>query len=86
MCPTAQRVALPVLGQPDDREGRLAREGWVRRFAASGPRLDEMVALYRSLQLDVFLEPLNECDLDDGCADCLSGGPDPRIIYTRQRR
>jgi hypothetical protein len=81
----AERVELPVLALPADREGVLARDGWVRRFVASGPRLDEMVALYLSLRYDVSLEPLDGCDVDDDCADCLTGGPQPRIIYTRER-
>jgi hypothetical protein len=81
----AERVELPVLALPADREAELARDGWVRRFVASGPRLDEMVALYLSLRLDVRLELLSRRDVDDDCADCLTGGPEPRIIYTRER-
>jgi hypothetical protein len=81
----AHRVALPVVALPPDREAQLARDGWLRRFVASGPRLDEMVALYLSLGLDVRLELLSRCDVDDDCADCLTGGPEPRIIYTRER-
>jgi hypothetical protein len=79
----AARVELPVLALPADREAALGRDGWVRRFVASGPRLDEMVALYESLRLEVMLVPLQGCDPDDECAGCLSGGPEPRIIYTR---
>jgi hypothetical protein len=81
-----ERVQLPVLTLPADREATLARAGWVRRFVVSGPRLDEMVALYLSLGLEVTLEVLNSCDVDDDCTDCLTGGPEPRIIYTRERR
>ena len=81
----ADRVELPVLAMPTDREAELARDGWVRRFVASGARLEEMVALYRSLRLDVRLELLSRCDVDDDCADCLTGGPEPHIIYTRER-
>jgi hypothetical protein len=81
----ACRGALPVLALPADREARLARDGWLRRFVASGPRLDEMVALYQSLGLDVRLELLSRRDVDDDCADCLTGGSEPRIIYTRER-
>jgi hypothetical protein len=44
-----------------------------------------MVALYLSLRLDVRLELLSRRDVDDDCADCLTGGPEPRIIYTRER-
>jgi len=85
MCAEAERVELRVLVLPADREAGLARDGWVRRFVASGPRLDEMVALYRSLHLEVMLEPLRACDVAADCADCLTGGPEPRIIYTRER-
>jgi hypothetical protein len=80
------RVQLPVVPLPAHREAELEREGWIRRFVTASPRLEEMIELYQSLGLDVRMEPLNAGELDDDCADCVSAGPAPRIIYTRGRK
>ena len=80
-----ERVPLPVLPPRTDRQAGLERDGWSRRFVATPPRLTEMVALYQSLGRDVRIVPLDACELDDDCADCLSGGETPCVIYTRGR-
>jgi hypothetical protein len=81
-----ERIDLPVLRTARPREDELARDGWTRRFVAAPPRLDEMVALYRSLGLDVTLEPLDAREIDIDCAGCVSSGADARIIFTREPR
>jgi hypothetical protein len=85
MAAARERVPLPVLPLRTDRQAGLERDGWSRRFVATPPRLAEVVALYQSLGLDVRVEPLDACELDDDCADCLTAGPVPCVIYTRGR-
>lgn len=89
MSSPGRRAALPVLPLSASvvsrgHEAELERDGWTRRFVAAPPRLDEMVALYGSLGFDVRVEPLDAGELDDDCADCLTGEA-PRIVYTRRQ-
>jgi len=78
---------------------KLKKEGWVRQFVASEPRLSEAVDLYRESGFDVHLEPLPkglECDtctgtedqIDKGeCRVCFAGFEDQyKIIFTKRRK
>jgi hypothetical protein len=77
----------------------LEKEGWVRQFVASEPRLSEAVDLYKESGFDVHLEPLpkgQECDTCTGtedqkekgeCRICFTGFEDQyKIIFTRRRK
>ncbi|HVN25703.1 MAG TPA: hypothetical protein VMT71_17180 [Syntrophorhabdales bacterium] len=77
-----------------EREEKLAREGWERRFVAAGPRLQEAVDLYREIGFEVLLEPMpaqeelkvGDCE-ESGCTACFDVDRDRyRIIYTRAER
>lgn len=68
------------------REQGLLKEGWAKRFFASGSRLQETVELYESMGLEVHLEPVRAEDL--GCSEChLPGSLETiencYVIYTR---
>ena len=77
----------------------LEKQGWVRQFVASEPRLSEAADLYRESGFDVHLEPLpkgRECDTCAGAEDqkergecrvCFEGFEDQyKIIFTRRRK
>lgn len=77
----------------------LEKEGWVKQFVASEPRLSEAVDLYRELGFDVHLEPLpkgQQCDTCTGteerkekgeCRVCFDGFEDQyKIIFTRRQK
>jgi MinD superfamily P-loop ATPase len=77
-----------------ERERKLMKEGWERRFFASEPRLSEMAELYEETGFDVHLEPLSaveepnktneECQ---GCNICFEGCEDEyKVIFTRPKR
>ena len=75
------------------REEELIEQGWEKRFIAEEPRLTEMAELYRSLGLEVLLEPLPSkeeaeaagCE-GEGCTVCFDANRDRyRTIYTRSR-
>jgi hypothetical protein len=85
--------------ESQSRIGKLEKEGWVRQFVASEPRLSEAVELYRESGFDVHLEPLpkgRECDTCAGtenrkeqkeCRVCFDGFEDKyKIIFTRRRK
>jgi hypothetical protein len=85
--------------ESQSRIGRLEKEGWVRQFVASEPRLSEAVELYRESGFDVHLEPLpkgGECDTCAGvenrkeqgaCRVCFDGFEDQyKMIFTRRRK
>lgn len=70
--------------------GRVGRSApWTRRSLAGGPRLDELVAIYQSLGLEVRLEPVtSETTFESEeekreCGACLGSDPSLRVIYTR---
>ncbi len=68
------------------REEELGREGWERRFTADEPRLSEAVELYRSLGLEVHLEPVVPGEVDEACQACFQvDGHRYKTIYTRPR-
>ena len=71
-------------------DGVLEKEGWERKFVTEEPRLSEMVEIYRSLGLEVHLEPVstekrNDDDECQECRICFEGQPEGEymIIYTR---
>jgi hypothetical protein len=69
---------------PDQREEELLSRGWKRQFVADEPRLSEAAALYRSLGMEVLLEPLPTDPPGGECRSCLDAAPGRfRIIYTR---
>lgn len=68
------------------REEELLKEGWSKRFFASGARLLEAVELYESMGLEVHLEPASVQDLS--CPECPVEEPADLlsacyVIYTR---
>ncbi len=83
MTSPSRGCALPVLQATATREQELLQAGWVRRFAAEPPRLDEMIQLYRSLGLEVCAEPLDQGDFADDCAGCVNAAAAARVIFTR---
>ncbi len=77
----------------------LEKEGWVKQFVASEPRLTEAANLYIELGFEVHLEPLpkgQECTTCSGtegheakgeCRVCFEGFEDQyRIIFTRRKK
>jgi hypothetical protein len=79
--------------------GELEKQGWVRQFVASEPRLSEAAALYGELGFDVHLEPIRkgqDCDTCSGteehkdkgeCRVCFDGFEDQyKILFTRRRK
>jgi hypothetical protein len=86
-----------------DRESKtriaeLEKQGWVRQFIASEPRLSEAVELYEQSGFEVHLEPLpkiQECETCEDperegqgkCRVCFDGFEDRyRIIFTRSSK
>jgi hypothetical protein len=73
----------------------LEKQGWVKQFVASEPRLSEATALYEELGFEVRLEPFSkgkQCDTCAGldeeergeCRACFGGFEDQyKIIFTR---
>jgi len=73
------------------REEELISQGWEKRFIQDEPRLSEMVELYKSIGLEVLLEPLpgkgelSACS-EGGCTACLDLDPlRYKIIFTRAK-
>ena len=67
------------------RDARLARDGWVRRFVAAPPRLDEAAKLYEQLGFELRLEQVEPSELPPVCGDCTMMLGLARAIYTRRR-
>ena len=79
----ARRVLSEAQLEPDPQ--RLA-DGWERRFVADGPRVEEMMALYRDLGFEVCADPVTPEQVGDDCADCrLLMLLEFKTIYTRKR-
>lgn len=73
-------------GGADDLRGTLLAEGWVERFSASGSRLEEVAAYYRSLGYEVRVELLGDAAVPGSCTECFAvpGGEGPvGLIFTR---
>jgi hypothetical protein len=80
------------------RMKELEKEGWIRQFVASEPRLSEAVDLYKEAGFEVHLEPLprgKECTACGGteemqggeCRACFDGFEDHyKILFTRPAR
>jgi hypothetical protein len=87
------RRAMSCEGKSSTDE--LEKQGWVKQFVASEPRLSEAVELYKESGFEVHLEPLpkgQECSPRAGlekegqgeCSACFDGFEDLcRIIFTR---
>ena len=59
--------------------------GWERRFIANGPRVEEMVDLYRELGFEVVADPILPQQLSGDCGDCqLLMQLQFKMIYTRK--
>ena len=74
-----------------NRDERLKKEGWERKSVADEPRLSEIVETYRSLGLEVRLDPVLSEDeaSEDECGECqlcFEGQPKGKymVIYTRK--
>lgn len=78
-------IGMGLEGAALERDVRLARAGWRRRFVGGPPALTEMVELYSDLGYEVCLEPLDDEDLGDSCAGCRVALSLFRIIYTRTK-
>jgi len=76
--------ALAALEALIRRDEELARDGWVRRFVAAPPRLQETVSLYESLGYEVLQEPVSPAELPEPCGGCLVALSLSRAIYTRK--
>lgn len=69
------------------RKAELKQEGWEKRTTIGEPKLSEIVAEYRSLGFEVWLEPLNLDELDQKCQKCYRLNPDKfRTVYIRKKR
>ena len=72
----------------------LEREGWTRRFTASGPRLEDAVEDYRDLGLEVLLIPiLDLCAQEEpgssSCTSCFEADDNPgsnKVLFTRRAK
>ncbi|MEN8144162.1 MAG: hypothetical protein ABFS14_04350 [Gemmatimonadota bacterium] len=62
----------------------LEESGWTRRYVGAPPQLDDQIELYRSLGLEVRLEPVEPADLADLCEGCSLATTLFRVIYTRR--
>jgi len=49
------------------RTEELEKQGWVKQFTASEPRLSEAVDLYRESGFEVHLEPIPKAGEGDAC-------------------
>jgi hypothetical protein len=74
------------------RTEKLKREGWVRQFLATEPRLSEAVKLYQTIGYDVHLEPLTREEAlnsagDNSCTVCFDAEEDRyKVIYIRSKK
>jgi len=68
-----------------DSVDKLKSEGWVQRFTASGPRLQEAIEDYRLLGYKVKTIPVKELD-QNGCTVCFKDGNNGTVmIFTRKK-
>lgn len=73
---------LPGVRRSRDEE--LAREGWMRRFTGSPPRLVELKELYETTGQEVLLDPVLPGELARECEGCTLALSLFRVIYTRR--
>jgi hypothetical protein len=83
MRPTTAPAGVQLEGAALERDVRLARDGWRRRFVGGPPRLTELLELYTELGHEVRVEPLDDEDLAESCAGCRVALSLFRIVYTR---
>jgi hypothetical protein len=75
------------------REDELKKEGWQKRFVSAGPRLSEMVELYKETGYEVHLEPMAAVEAPDEesedcreCRICFEGAENQyQVIFTRPK-
>lgn len=72
------------LGRIAPDPARLAG-GWTPRFVAGPDRVEEVVQLYRELDLEVAADPVAPERLQDQCRDCRVALLRFRYVYTRPR-
>lgn len=81
-------VGLPDADVPEVRRARdleLARDGWIRRFTGSPPRLGELKELYELTGKDVLLDDVLPGELARECEGCALALSLFKVIYTRRR-
>lgn len=78
-------MGLRLEGAALERDLRLARDGWRRRFVGGPPRLTELLDLYAELGQEVRVELLHDDDLAETCAGCRIALSLFRIVYTRMK-
>lgn len=69
-----------------DLRQRLLDDGWEERFSASGERLEEVTAYYRSLGYEVRIEGLFDVASGVTCTQCFTvpGADGPTgLLFTR---
>ena len=66
------------------RDEELSREGWVRRFTGSPPRLVELKELYETTGQEVLLDPVLPGELARECEGCTLALSLFKVIYTRR--
>jgi len=88
----SQGTPDPAVGFPDQelpevrrlRDEELARDGWLRRFTGSPPRLVELKELYETTGQDVLLDPVLPGELARDCEGCTLALSLFKVIYTRR--
>ncbi len=86
------RRAEPAVGAPDAevpqvrraRDQELARDGWMRRFTGSPPRLAEVRDLYASTGQEVLLDDVLPGELAPECEGCTLALTLFKVVYTRR--
>ena len=70
-----------------NRDEKLAREGWTKKFTCDTSRVEEFVEMYESIGFEVRLEPVSDDDPDLSCQVCFAGNRDAyKTIYTRSKK
>ncbi len=64
-------------------EEELIKQGWTKRFTASGERLKEMIQMYQELGFEVHLEPVEAEEFPEECQPCYAL-QDCMTLYTRK--
>ena len=70
---------------PPSPDQELLDAGWIRRFSASGDRLQELVQAYKEAGFEVRVEGLAVSAACSSCSEylnCVSN--DTKLIYTRK--
>jgi len=75
----------PVPEARRERDEVLARDGWIRRFTGSPPRLAELKELYELTGQDVLMDDVLAGELAPQCEGCTLALSLFKVIYTRRR-